>query len=88
MTTPPPRDERRTAARKWKRRSRSNVSLQAPQQTVKKGEAVTAVVETSCGTFEIALDTSRAPKTVNSFVYLAKKASTTASPSTASSRVS
>ncbi|MGH2976038.1 MAG: peptidylprolyl isomerase, partial [Solirubrobacterales bacterium] len=27
-------------------------------------------VETSCGTFEIALDASRAPKTVNSFVYL------------------
>lgn len=47
-----------------------NVSLKAPPQTVKKGEALTAVVETSCGTFEIALDSSRAPKTVNSFVYL------------------
>jgi cyclophilin family peptidyl-prolyl cis-trans isomerase len=31
------------------------------------------VVKTSCGTFDIALDTLRAPKTVNSFVYLARK---------------
>jgi peptidyl-prolyl cis-trans isomerase B (cyclophilin B) len=46
------------------------VSLKAPPQTVKKGEELTAMVETSCGTFEIALDSSRAPKTVNSFVYL------------------
>jgi cyclophilin family peptidyl-prolyl cis-trans isomerase len=28
-------------------------------------------VQTSCGTFEIALDTKRAPKIVNSFAYLA-----------------
>jgi cyclophilin family peptidyl-prolyl cis-trans isomerase len=50
-----------------------NVSLSAPEQTVKKGEALSAVVETSCGTFEIALDTKRAPKTVNSFVFLSEK---------------
>lgn len=31
----------------------------------------TAVVETSCGTFEIALDTARAPKTTSSFASLA-----------------
>jgi cyclophilin family peptidyl-prolyl cis-trans isomerase len=49
------------------------VSLKAPKQTVKKGEKLTAVVETSCGTFEIALDTKRAPKTVNSFVYLSEQ---------------
>jgi len=48
-----------------------NVSLPAPKQTVKRGEKLTAVVETSCGTFEIALDTKQAPKTVNSFAYLA-----------------
>jgi cyclophilin family peptidyl-prolyl cis-trans isomerase len=47
------------------------VSLSAPKQTVKKGEKLTAVVVTSCGTFEIALDTTRAPKTANSFAYLA-----------------
>jgi len=50
-----------------------NVSLQAPKQTVRKGEELRAVVETSCGTFDIALDSSRAPKTVNSFVYLSEE---------------
>ena len=47
------------------------VKLKAPKQTVKPGEKLTAVVKTSCGTFEIALDTTRAPKTTNSFAYLA-----------------
>jgi peptidyl-prolyl cis-trans isomerase B (cyclophilin B) len=49
------------------------VSFKAPPQTVKKGEKLTAAVETSCGNFDIALDSSRAPKTVNSFVYLSEK---------------
>jgi cyclophilin family peptidyl-prolyl cis-trans isomerase len=49
------------------------VSLKAPKQTVTKGEKLTAVVETSCGTFEIALDSSRAPVTVNSFAYLGEE---------------
>ena len=31
------------------------------------------MVQTSCGTFEIALDTERAPKTANSFAYLAEE---------------
>jgi peptidyl-prolyl cis-trans isomerase B (cyclophilin B) len=48
-----------------------HVSLEAPPQAVQKGEKLTAVVQTSCGTFEIALDSTRAPKTVNSFAYLA-----------------
>lgn len=48
-------------------------SLPAPQQTVKKGEKLTAVVETSCGSFDIALDTTRAPKTANSFAYMAEE---------------
>lgn len=50
-----------------------HVSLSAPKQTVKKGEKLTAVVKTSCGSFDIALDTERAPKTANSFAYLAEK---------------
>jgi peptidyl-prolyl cis-trans isomerase B (cyclophilin B) len=50
-----------------------HVSLSAPKQKVKAGEKLTAVVKTSCGTFAIALDTQRAPKTTNSFAYLAKK---------------
>lgn len=49
------------------------VSLPAPKQTLKQGEEATAVVETSCGSFEIALDTERAPKTANSFAYLAEE---------------
>jgi peptidyl-prolyl cis-trans isomerase B (cyclophilin B) len=50
-----------------------SISYSAPQQTVTKDEALTAVVETSCGSFEIALDSQRAPKTVNSFVFLSEK---------------
>lgn len=50
-----------------------NVSFKAPEQVLKKGEAATAVVKTSCGTFEIALDTERAPKTANSFAFLAEE---------------
>lgn len=50
-----------------------HVSLEAPPQTVKRGEKLTAVVQTSCGSFDIALDSSRAPKTVNSFAYLVEK---------------
>jgi Cyclophilin type peptidyl-prolyl cis-trans isomerase/CLD len=49
------------------------VSLPAPEQTVKKGQKLIAVVHTSCGIFDISLATGRAPKTVNSFVYLARK---------------
>jgi peptidyl-prolyl cis-trans isomerase B (cyclophilin B) len=49
------------------------VSFKAPKQTVQQGEELTAVVATSCGTFDIALDSKRAPKTVNSFVFLAEE---------------
>ena len=50
-----------------------HVSFKRPKQTLKKGEKVTAVVETSCGSFDIALDTGRAPKTANSFAFLAEE---------------
>jgi peptidyl-prolyl cis-trans isomerase B (cyclophilin B) len=50
-----------------------NVSFKAPKQTVKQGEKLTATVKTSCGSFEIALATGRAPKTVNSFAFLAEE---------------
>jgi cyclophilin family peptidyl-prolyl cis-trans isomerase len=50
-----------------------HVTLKAPPQTVKKGEKLTAVVATSCGSFDIALDSAQAPKTVNSFVYLSEE---------------
>ncbi len=41
--------------------------------TIKKGEKLTAVVETNCGTFDIALATSGAPMIANSFAYLAEE---------------
>jgi peptidyl-prolyl cis-trans isomerase B (cyclophilin B) len=50
-----------------------HVSLKAPKQTVKPGERLTAVVKTSCGSFDIALATKEAPKTTNSFAYLARQ---------------
>jgi cyclophilin family peptidyl-prolyl cis-trans isomerase len=49
------------------------VSFKQPKQVLKPGEEATAVVKTSCGTFEIALDTRRAPKTANSFAFLAEE---------------
>jgi peptidyl-prolyl cis-trans isomerase B (cyclophilin B) len=49
------------------------VSFKAPEQVLERGEEATAVVKTNCGTFEIALDTERAPKTANSFAFLAEE---------------
>jgi peptidyl-prolyl cis-trans isomerase B (cyclophilin B) len=49
------------------------VSFKAAKEVVKPGEEATAVVQTSCGTFEIALDTERAPRTANSFAFLAEE---------------
>ena len=48
-----------------------HVSFKAPKQVLSKGETATAIVETSCGTFDIALATKEAPKTANSFAFLA-----------------
>jgi cyclophilin family peptidyl-prolyl cis-trans isomerase len=50
-----------------------SVSFKAPKEVLKKGEAATTVVKTSCGSFEIALDTDRAPETANSFAFLAEE---------------
>src|SRR4051794_24460314 len=47
-------------------------TLPKPKMTTKKGEKVTAVVETSCGTFDIELATTEAPTIANSFAYLAE----------------
>ncbi len=48
-----------------------HVSFKAPKQVLSKGEEATAVVKTSCGTFDIALATKEAPKTANSVAFLA-----------------
>jgi cyclophilin family peptidyl-prolyl cis-trans isomerase len=47
------------------------VSFKGPKPTLKKGEPAAAVVATSCGSFDIALATAQAPKTTNSFAFLA-----------------
>jgi peptidyl-prolyl cis-trans isomerase B (cyclophilin B) len=47
--------------------------LKPPPQTIQRGQVLIATVDTSCGMFGIRLDTAEFPKTVNSFVYLAKK---------------
>ena len=47
------------------------IHLSPPSATL-RGPA-TATVETSCGSFEIALDVARAPKTTSSFAYLARR---------------
>jgi len=49
------------------------VSFKAPKQVLTKGESAAVVMETSCGSFTIALDTERAPKTANSFAFLAEE---------------
>ena len=48
-------------------------SLPKPKMTTKKGEKVTAVVETSCGTFDIELATKEAVTIANNFAYLAEE---------------
>jgi peptidyl-prolyl cis-trans isomerase B (cyclophilin B) len=56
----------------------SQVSAPAPKQvhlarpTQRLSGSATATVETSCGSFAIALDTARSPKTTASFAYLAR----------------
>lgn len=50
-----------------------DVSFKRPEKVLKRGERATAVVATSCGTFEIELDTKRSPKTANSFAFLAEE---------------
>jgi peptidyl-prolyl cis-trans isomerase B (cyclophilin B) len=49
------------------------VAFKKPKQVVKPGEEVSAKIETSCGDFTIALDSKRAPKTVNSFAFLSEE---------------
>ena len=50
------------------------VSLPGPKRDhVEPGEPASVVMETSCGSFEITLDTERAPRTANSFAYLVEQ---------------
>jgi cyclophilin family peptidyl-prolyl cis-trans isomerase len=49
------------------------VDLKPPQRKVGRSQSLVAAVDTSCGSFEIALDARDSPKTVSSFVYLARE---------------
>src|SRR5688500_2818367 len=44
-----------------------------PSKKLDASKSYTAVMETNCGTIEMALDVKRAPKTVASFVSLARE---------------
>ena len=50
-----------------------SVRFKKPTVAPDRTKALTAVLDTSCGTLEIRLDTKRAPKTVASFAFLARK---------------
>jgi peptidyl-prolyl cis-trans isomerase B (cyclophilin B) len=50
-----------------------DVKFSKPEQVLQPGQEATATVETSCGGFEIKLDTKSSPKTANSFAFLAEK---------------
>jgi peptidyl-prolyl cis-trans isomerase B (cyclophilin B) len=49
------------------------VEFPRPKRVLQRGEKATATVQTSCGTFVIELDTKTAPKTANSFAFLAEQ---------------
>ena len=44
-----------------------------PSKVLESGTTYTATIETSCGSFDVALDSEHAPKAVASFVFLADK---------------
>ena len=48
-------------------------NLDKPGTVVEKGEPATVTMETTEGTFEIELDTERAPVTANNFAYLTEE---------------
>ena len=49
------------------------VDLKPPGRKAGVRQSPVATIETSCGSFEIALDSKHSPKTVSSFVYLARR---------------
>jgi peptidyl-prolyl cis-trans isomerase B (cyclophilin B) len=52
--------------------SPKDVDLRRPKREFGAGDRVTALVETSCGPFEVTLDTRSSPRTTSSFAYLAR----------------
>jgi peptidyl-prolyl cis-trans isomerase B (cyclophilin B) len=52
---------------------KQGAELPKPDQRLQRGKSYVATVATSCGEFEITLDSRRAPRTGGSFMYLAGK---------------
>jgi peptidyl-prolyl cis-trans isomerase B (cyclophilin B) len=52
---------------------KDNAKLPKPKEKLDPGKSYVATVSTSCGDFEITLDSKRAPRTGGSFKYLADK---------------
>ncbi len=52
---------------------RPKPTFAAPAQVIRPGETYTAILRTSCGDMVIELLADRAPQTVNSFVFLARR---------------
>ena len=52
---------------------KEDAELPKPKEKLKAGGTYVATVDTSCGTFKIALDAKQAPRTGGSFKYLADK---------------
>ena len=61
-----------TGCQKASKPKPKHAKLKAPPMTIKRGQKLSAVVTTTCGPFTIDLDTTQQPKTVNSFVHLAR----------------
>jgi cyclophilin family peptidyl-prolyl cis-trans isomerase len=49
------------------------IDLSPPRRKVTSSQSLVATVDTSCGSFEIALDARGSPRTVSSFVHLARE---------------
>jgi peptidyl-prolyl cis-trans isomerase B (cyclophilin B) len=68
----PPVAAARGACKKAARPQTRSGHLHRPLQTVTRADHLVAVVKTNCGSFRIALDARRAPRVVNSFVFLSR----------------
>jgi peptidyl-prolyl cis-trans isomerase B (cyclophilin B) len=71
--TAAPEEESQAGCEKVAEPQPKDESLDKPKTELDGAKKYTAVVDTSCGQFEIQLDSKRAPKTAGSFSYLARK---------------
>jgi cyclophilin family peptidyl-prolyl cis-trans isomerase len=72
-TATPDASQTASGCEKVDKPSPKSVKLAKPKVTLEATKSYVATVSTSCGDFQIALDSKRAPKTGGSFKYLADK---------------